>query len=382
RARHALHGLNVVLNAMFQQFPVVLGARQRDPGQADTRPGLLTTLDSMLAMADGETATIKLLSVERVGAGRLRVQVEVRNDTGHFLPSGVNFRRTFIELAVRDAQGEPVWISGATDALGVLRSGAGESAPLPGERLEPDPAAPDDICRQRIPASAVQPHFTCIDRQDAVQIYQEVVADASGGLTSSFVERFRTLKDNRLRPRGFDPLFFWKPTWFAERGDPGLPFVQALGALCGVGDDADYRDPQRAGADRLTYLIDLGSARDLRRAAAVTATLYHQSTPPPYLQQRFRDAHCGAQMRDDIERLYAIGARLNTEAPMGAAKKPALRGWKVRLASDRVAARRWREAAVDDKFTCAPPAAPGCVDPETLVAIEPVCPGPAPAVVE
>jgi hypothetical protein len=48
-SRHALHGLNVFLNEMFQQFPLLLGARQIDymTGTA-TVPSLITGRNSML----------------------------------------------------------------------------------------------------------------------------------------------------------------------------------------------------------------------------------------------------------------------------------------------------------------------------------------------
>jgi hypothetical protein len=120
-ARHALHGLNVFLNEMFQQFPLILGLRQLDyMTSLDVTPPLITGRDSMLAMAAEETARVAVNSVTRTAEGALRVSVTVTNLTGHYLPSGVGFRRAFLELLVLDAQGKPLWASGRTDELGVL----------------------------------------------------------------------------------------------------------------------------------------------------------------------------------------------------------------------------------------------------------------------
>jgi hypothetical protein len=42
----------------------------------------------------------------------LDVKVRVTNLAGHKLPSGVGFRRAFLELAVLDVSGEVLWCSG------------------------------------------------------------------------------------------------------------------------------------------------------------------------------------------------------------------------------------------------------------------------------
>jgi hypothetical protein len=42
------------------------------------------------------------------------------NLAGHGFPTGVGFRRAFIELVVKDASGKVVWGSGRTNELGVI----------------------------------------------------------------------------------------------------------------------------------------------------------------------------------------------------------------------------------------------------------------------
>ena len=173
---------------------------------------------------------------------------------------------------------------------------------------------------------AFQPHYQVIDRQDRVQIYQELVADSDGDLTSSFLRRVFTIKNNRIRPKGFDPEFFFS--------NPS-PFVRELATIPGDAKfDPDYTDPSRTGADEIEYLVTLPAAA-LAGADRVTATLYNQSIPPFYLQQRFSDAHIGAAPKsDDIERLYYLTSRLNTQAARDDREETFIADWKLKLATD------------------------------------------------
>jgi len=288
--RHSLHGLNVFLNEMFQQFPLLLGVRQIDyMGLTTTQPGLITAAQSMLRMAQHESAEIALSDVRRSGDG-LAVTVHVTNKTGHFLPSGVGFRRLFIEFVAEDASGKALWASGRTDALGFLLDGTSE------RRL----ATENGVAQREF-----QPHYQRITQGDQVQIYQELIKDSAGFLTTSFLRRVQPVKDNRLRPRGFDPKQFL---------DNPSPYIRLLGEVEGeAANDPHYTDPSLTGSDDVRYEIRLPPA-DLARVARVRATLYSQSIPPFYLQQRFADAKAGPAQSDEIQRLYYLTSHLNTTA--------------------------------------------------------------------
>src|SRR5262249_16468565 len=83
-SRHALHGLNLFLNEMFQQFPLLLGLRQIDYMlTSKVQPGLITGRDSMLHMASQQTAEVQIESLEVAHNGRLHVKVLVKNKAGH-----------------------------------------------------------------------------------------------------------------------------------------------------------------------------------------------------------------------------------------------------------------------------------------------------------
>jgi hypothetical protein len=311
-ARHALHGINLFLNQMFQQFPLLLGIRQIDYMGSigkDLQPSLVTSAQSMTHLARNETAEIAIESLAIDAAtGMLVADVRVTNKAGHFLPSGVGFRRVFVELVVRDEAGEMLWASGRTNDLGFILDGITDDV-LPGEYGDAK-------------ASARQPHHATITRGNQAQIYQELTVDSEGALTTNFLRRFREVKDNRLRPEGYDPAFFTDEKRF------GSPYVRELAEPIGATrDDPHYTDPDKTGADALTYRVRLSPA-DAARVTTVTVRLLSQSIPPFYLQQRFADAGQGLAEHDQISRLYYLTSHLRTD------EDTPIDGWKVVLVED------------------------------------------------
>lgn len=307
-SRHSLHGLNVFLNQMFQQFPLLLGYRQaeRYTRLSLNYPPLLLSEDSMIEMAQEATANVEVRSLETTPEG-LRAVVRVTNRTGHYLPSGVGFRRVLLEVQVRDAAGEVLWASGRTNALGAVVAGTSDDV-LPTEQplLFPDPG--------------YQPHYQVITRQDQAQIYQEIVEDSQGDVTTSFLRRVKEVKDNRIRPTGYDPNFY---LGFDS------PYIQALAQIPGQAkDDPDYTDPQLTGADQIEYRMALDAAARAR-ADNVVVTLYSQSIPPPYLAERFNDANQGAAEKTQIDRLYYMTSHFRTDATTDANGDLVLKDWKL-----------------------------------------------------
>jgi hypothetical protein len=331
-SRHSLHGLNVFLNQFFQQFPLIVGFQQIDfmseqpspldppaPPFATSYPmelPLFTGLESMLEMAQQDTATIELSGLQRTSEG-LRAVVTVNNLTGHDLPTGVGFRRMFLEVLVLDAQGAVLWASGRTNELGFLVDGVSDEV-LPSEQPGRFPAAPP------------QPHHQIIDSGDQVQIYQELIRDSDGMLTTSFLRRVETIKDNRVRPKGYDPQFFARSP---------SSYIRELAVLHGEeAHDPHYVDPRLTGSDEIEYRIPLDLAA-LGRADRVQATLYYQAIPPFYLQERFADAAQGPGHQDDIQRLHYMTSHLNVGAATNEDGEPVLAGWKLRITGETRAVR-------------------------------------------
>jgi len=311
-SRHPLHGLNVFLNEMFQESPLILGRRQIDfmTGIA-TKQSLTTARNSFLNMARNQTATVDILTLEKTAEGKLKAVLKVTNKAGHYLPSGVGFRRVFIEFLVRDAEENILWASGRTNSVGAIIEGVNGPV-LPSEQAIENPAL-------------FQPHYQVVDSQDKAQIYQELIKDSDGNLTSSFLRRWTTVKNNRLRPKGFDPAVF--------ASNPSK-YISELADIPGEAkNDPYYTDPQLTGADEIEYLITLDEAA-MAKAHNIKVTLYNQSIPPFYLQQRFNDANVGAAQKSQIERLYYLTSHLNTDGAKDDNKEAFIKDWKLMVATD------------------------------------------------
>ncbi|MCB1055388.1 MAG: hypothetical protein KDD11_07725 [Acidobacteria bacterium] len=310
-ARHTLVGLNVFFIQMAQQFPDILGIRTQDPMLVSKGlDPLLFTEQRMLDQASNGTAGIAVDPVS-VADGKLEAKVTITSKTGHKFPSGVGFRRAFLELDVLDDQGQVLWASGRTNSAGLLVDQNGDA--LPGELWWKD-----DCSGLRNPDELVyQPHYQVIDAQDQVQIYQELVtapADVAdprcgpdpvpgGHFTTSFMSICGEKKDNRILPPGFLP--------YKDR----LQIAKALGAdeklaeetgSDGVGNDPDYDCSKGpcGGGDSLVYRVALSELD--HHPASVRATLYYQATPPYFLQDRF----CTSES-PDTQRLYFLSGHLN-----------------------------------------------------------------------
>jgi mono/diheme cytochrome c family protein len=306
-ARHSLHGLNLFLNEMFQQFPMILGIRQLDyMTKSDVQPSLITGNESMREMATQETADVAINSM-KVNGNVLDVEVEVTNKTGHFLPSGVGFRRVFLEFIVKDTAGKEIWASGKTTDLGVITNGL-SGIPLASEKGVKG-------------TTQYQPHYQTITSQDQVQIYQELIKDSEGHLTTSFLRRVDEIKDNRLRGKGFDPKFYLKNK---------SPYIQMLGELKGkAAEDAYYSDPKLTGSDVLNYKIKFDDSL-IKTIGSISVRLFNQSIPPAYLQDRFSDAKIKGGEKDDIQRLFYMTSHLNTTSDENG-KPNSIKDWKIYL---------------------------------------------------
>ena len=89
--------------------------------------------------------------------------------------------------------------------------------------------------------STFEPHYRQISRASEVQIYESILADPSGAVTTGLLKAVRYAKDNRLLPRGFD-----KATAGAD--------------IAVHGEAADDRD-FIGGSDRVRYAVETAGAR-------------------------------------------------------------------------------------------------------------------------
>jgi hypothetical protein len=326
-ARHQFQGMNVTLLEMFRQFMSpyksngsnilansILGVRQNDymSGLND----LSTAIDAFVQQAQSSTADV-VVSEPVINSQKLVADVKVTNKAGHRLPSGVGFRRAFLELRVVDNDtGKTVWCSGCTNELGVIINGADGSERLASELFDvyTDGTKPATLgyptaCNKTVPQH-YQPHYfwdqqkntgTAITRQDQVQIYEELNLNIQCAMTTSFLRRDYQLKDNRLLPLGW--------TRSGPLNADKTPYIPAdylhETYPVSVGGDPAYADG--SGTSVVRYEIPLSAFAT--RNVTITATLNYQSVPPYFLHDRFSQAPNAPA----TQRLYYLTSNLQTK---------------------------------------------------------------------
>ncbi len=288
--RHELLGINLFALEMFDQFRAELGLFKFDPNLPNPLAKQIfsqkTAVAEAVTQAQTSTANVMIVSATKSG-GMLQADVEVDNLAGHNFPSGVSFRRAFLNFQVLDAVGNVLWASGNTNSDGVIVDNSGN--PLTTEFFSPT-------------QQAFQPHFWTdnpITSDSQVEIYEELATDPQGMLTTSFLSLDHKVKDNRIQPQG------------RSFNGPNA----GITAPVGTGDDPSYQ--RGCGCSTVRYEIPLPA-----NAAAVNATLYYQSIPPYYLRQRSEEGH-----GPDTARLITFTNQLSTS------KYPEIADWKLKIAT-------------------------------------------------
>lgn len=289
--RHLLLGINIFALEMFKQFRTELGIYAPDPKNGIINPDpmlrqSLNTEDEVdnaidqgtNLIAKTRTADVKVLSVIRTNSG-FEADAQVINKAGHNFPSGVGFRRAFLNFQVLDGDKNVVWASGNVAPEGSQLLGGLKGVIIDGQgmALATEVFTPS---QQRF-----QTHYWAanpITREDQVQIYEELVTNPEGLLTTSFIALNNKVKDNRLQPQG----------WSAD--GPEAAETGPVGTCVSIDSPAGPKklcDPNYAngsGSSIVRYRVPLSDRT--RRATSVRATLYYQTIPPYYQLQRATDA--------------------------------------------------------------------------------------------
>lgn len=219
--RHWFPGGNFFLLGILNRYRAELAVEAQplelDEAAAQTR--------AFLAQA----ARLKV-TPEPSRSGRVVIDADVTNLTGHKLPTAYPSRRAWLHVIVRDNAGKPVFESGA-----ILPSGQ---------------IVGNDNDENRL---RYEPHYREITRPDQVQIFESIMVDVYDHVTTGLLFGRRYAKDNRILPRGFD-----KATADSD--------VAVLG-------DAATDPGFASGAARTRYSVDLSRAQ---RPYHVEAELWYQ----------------------------------------------------------------------------------------------------------
>ena len=208
-SRHVFRGGNLLMPRIFNAH------RQELAVQAFPQE-LQATSDQTVENLMTFTARLKI-SDARITGDTLIAEIEIDNLAGHKLPSAYPSRRVWIHFTVRDRDGQSIFESGYFETDGSIA----------GNDNDRDP-------------SRFEPHYEVIRQPDQVQIYEPILADPDGDVTTVLLSALTYVKDNRLLPAGFD-----KTT--AEE------FIKVRGA---ASNDEDFL----GGGDRVQYQVKVDGA--------------------------------------------------------------------------------------------------------------------------
>jgi hypothetical protein len=139
--------------------------------------------------AGGAERTIEHLQTEaarltfrrlEVVEGVARGEIEIDNLAGHKLPTAYPSRRVWLHLVVRDTAGHVMFESGRLRGDGSIE----------GNDNDHD-------------AARYEQHWTRIESADQVQIWEAILRDGDGNVTTGLLRGTDYLKDNRILPKGF-----------------------------------------------------------------------------------------------------------------------------------------------------------------------------------
>ena len=105
----------------------------------------------------------------------------ITNLAGHKLPSAYPSRRVWIHLTVRDGAGSVIFESGRFNPDGSIEGNDND-----------------------VDSSRFEQHYEEISNPGQVQIYEPILADPDGAVTTVLLSAITYTKDNRLLPQGFD----------------------------------------------------------------------------------------------------------------------------------------------------------------------------------
>ncbi|MCO5274946.1 MAG: T9SS type A sorting domain-containing protein [Flavobacteriales bacterium] len=172
------------------------------------------------------------------------IDVKLTNLAGHKFPSGYPARRAWVQLVVTNAAGDTIYNNGAPTAEGDI---AGHDA-------------------------LWEPHYDQITSADQVQIYEMVMGDVNGNLTTVLARAKEPLKDNRLAPAGFSVNHSTYDT------------TRIVGGALTDPDFNHENGTEGSGSDVVHYFVPTGGYDGLIN---ITATVWYQSVPPRAVADMF-----------------------------------------------------------------------------------------------
>ncbi|HTC63051.1 MAG TPA: hypothetical protein VK709_09430 [Candidatus Saccharimonadales bacterium] len=171
--RHVFIAANFVMEGMLQDHRDDL-ATEAQAGELDAA---MRRTDEFLKT---QAAKVTITRVDATPDG-LSAEVHVENLGGHKLPTAYPSRRAWLHFTITDNHGHVVFESGALKPDGSIVGNKNDEDPL-----------------------KFEPHHREITSPKEVEIYEPILKDSDGKVTTGLLHAVGYLKDNRLLPHGFD----------------------------------------------------------------------------------------------------------------------------------------------------------------------------------
>jgi cytochrome c551/c552 len=158
----------------------ILNGHRDDLGVSALAPELSAAADRTSTFLQTQSARVSIRDLQTTATG-LSMDVLVENLTGHKLPTAYPSRRAWLHVLVHDRNGRAVFESGALNRDGSIVGNDNDADPL---RFEP--------------------YYREINTPEQVQIFEPILKDAQGKVTTGLLSAVGYLKDSRILPTGFD----------------------------------------------------------------------------------------------------------------------------------------------------------------------------------
>ena len=226
----------------------ILRAYGQEIGVTTSSAALAQAVQAAEAMIGTQTARVSLENMS-ITDGSLSGEVAIESLVGHKFPAGYPSRRAWLHITVLDGNGKILFESGQVNPDGRITGNANDED-----------------------ARRYEPHYATISSPDQVQIYEAVMLNSDGEVTTTLLRAASYTKDNRLLPQGFD---------LARATDDTLVFGEAA-----------QDDNFIPGSDRLSLQILLG---EVSGVITVKVELLYQSIGYRWAQNLLSDQTPEAQ---------------------------------------------------------------------------------------
>lgn len=171
--RHTFVGANFFMEAM-------LNAHHDELAVTAKPADLVAATARVTAFLQTQAARVTIGPALLAG-GDLSFPVHVENLTGHKLPTAFPSRRAWLHVVVTAADGHVVFESGKLNPDGSIVGNANDADP-----------------------TRFSPHYALITEPGQVEIFEAILGDSEGHVTTGLLNATHYLKDNRILPTGFD----------------------------------------------------------------------------------------------------------------------------------------------------------------------------------